>query len=616
MRRGILLFAVIGMVTACAMQKKLEGLKSVTSTIEPVVEVELPDIDTCQLKKDSLIVYDADGREMLLLRTTVDENGNATATDVINAATVTARFRNVAERFGKVDISFDVTVPKEMQDSKWQLRFYPDLFVMEDSTRLESILITGKDYRKAQLRGYQQYERFLASIITDSSRFYYEHLLETFIERNLPSIYKFKTDSSFVSDSSFYSYYGVNASQAIEHYCKKMLLRRNNKKIANKDKKFRRFVKVPIESQKLRLDTIINGEGSDLIYRYTQTINTRPGLKKAQVSLWGEIYESDKKIFRIPECERITFYISSISGLAEEQDRYIKKVIERRVTSKSAYKISFRKASTSIDSSYANNSNALKEARDQISHILNGEFITDSISVWAACSPEGALKLNDALAKGRAESLKKYLSSSLDSVRFISGGIAENWEALKTLIENDSLVSQKSKERFSKLYEEKDLDRREKLMQKEAFYSYMKEELYPHLRTVELEFHMHRKDMAKDTVITSIPDSNYRKGIEALKNMDYGLAVEILRPYADYNTAVAYCASGMNASAEAILKEITDNPKALYMLAIIYSRKGDYEKALQAYMDACNADSRYISRGNLDPEISELIRIYNINFYK
>ena len=50
-----------------------------------------------------------------------DENGEMVAHDRITASYVTARFRNVAERHGKVDIAFDVRVPAQMLDSRWQL---------------------------------------------------------------------------------------------------------------------------------------------------------------------------------------------------------------------------------------------------------------------------------------------------------------------------------------------------------------------------------------------------------------------------------------------------------------------------------------------------------------
>ena len=50
-----------------------------------------------------------------------------------------------------------------------------------------------------------------------------------------------------------------------------------------------------------------------------------------------------------------------------------------------------------------------------------------------------------------------------------------------------------------------------------------------------------------------------------------------------------------------------------YLLAILYSRNGDAQKAVQAYMDACRQDQSYVHRGNLDPEISALIKLYGLN---
>ena len=140
---------------------------------------------------------------MILMKAIKDENGDMVATDVISAAVVEARFRNVAERHGKVDIAFQIRVPKEMQDEEWQLRFYPEMHIMEDTLHMERVIITGSKYRKAQLRGYQQYEKFLSSIVTDSTRFINMRLLELFIQRNIPDLYAFKADSTEVADEHF-----------------------------------------------------------------------------------------------------------------------------------------------------------------------------------------------------------------------------------------------------------------------------------------------------------------------------------------------------------------------------------------------------------------------------
>ena len=128
---------------------------------------EFPDLGFGVTKRDTVAVEDFDGRRVMLMNTIRDEEtGEMVASDVIQAAVITVRFRNVAERQGKVNLSFNVTVPKSMQDSKWQLRFYPDMFILGDSIRLEPVIITGTGYRKAQLKGYQQYERFLSRIVS------------------------------------------------------------------------------------------------------------------------------------------------------------------------------------------------------------------------------------------------------------------------------------------------------------------------------------------------------------------------------------------------------------------------------------------------------------------
>ena len=119
--------------------------------------------------------------------------------------------------------------------------------------------------------------------------------------------------------------------------------------------------------------------------------------------------------------------------------------------------------------------------------------------------------------------------------------------------------------------------------------------------------------MVKDTVHTTELDKNYMEGVRLLKDMDYDAAVKILGPYQDYNAAVAYMAAERNASAMLILQGLEKTPQVNYLLAILYSRNGDAQKAVQAYMDACRQDQSYVHRGNLDPEISALIKLYGLN---
>ena len=103
------------------------------------------------------------------------------------------------------------------------------------------------------------------------------------------------------------------------------------------------------------------------------------------------------------------------------------------------------------------------------------------------------------------------------------------------------------------------------------------------------------------------------RGVEAIRDHDYEQALVYLTPYQDYNTAVAYVALDRNASAQAILRDLPRTPQVNYMLALLYAREGDDQQAVQHYVNACGQDRSYVSRGNLDPEISALIRKYALN---
>ena len=68
------------------------------------------EISAQKFVQDTIIIKDADGNETFLMKAIEDEEtGEMVATEVLNAATVTARFQNLAERRGKVDLEFLVT---------------------------------------------------------------------------------------------------------------------------------------------------------------------------------------------------------------------------------------------------------------------------------------------------------------------------------------------------------------------------------------------------------------------------------------------------------------------------------------------------------------------------
>ena len=600
-------------------------------------------------KRDTTSITDDSGNTILLMKAVKDdESGEMVATETLDAAVITARFRNVAERHGKVDLRFEIIVPAEMQDSKWQLRFYPDMYILADSLRLESVIITGSDYRKGQLKGYEQYDRFIRSIITDTTRFIDLRNLEIFIERNIPELYRFKRDSSIVSDEQFLSYYGVSEKEAIDHYTNRIAIRRNEHRKAIREKMYRKYVKVPIKKDGIRLDTVIRNLDGDFVYHYTQTVRTRPKLKRVDIVLSGEIYDGDRLIYNMARTSPLSFYISSLSSFVDSREKYLKKVIERRVSANSACYVDFRSGKWDIDMSLGYNSDEMGRIKDNIDQLLeNSTFDLDSIVIAASASPEGSSATNDRLSEKRAQAVagyfQEYIRHFRDSVRkenasfeltvdengkesmrkaepsdivpeikFKSRSNGENWTMLTTLVNQDSTLSARDIKAYNRVLTIRDADARENALRSQPSYRYLREKLYPRLRTVKFDFYLLRKGMLKDTVHTTELDTVYMAGIQALKDREYEKALTRLKDYNDFNTAIAYVSLDYNASAMAVLDKLEKTPQVNYMLAILYARKGDDRRAVKHYVDACRQDESFIFRGNLDPEIYVLIKRYGL----
>lgn len=640
----------LAFVSSCATQKKLQRLQNGET---PQVQLTLgnqpdylPKVDeTSSVTRDTLKVKDDDGRELIVMKAIKDEeSGEMVATDVIQAAKVTARFRNVAERNGRVDLAFQVIVPQSMRDSRWQLRFYPDMFMLGDSVRLDPVIITGAAYRKAQLRGYQMYEKFLSKIVNDSTKFINVRQLEIFLKRYIPQVFSYKTDTSFVSEQEFYSAYGVSERQAVEHYTNRFAKNLNERRKAKMDKMHRKYIKSPIVTEGIRLDTVMISDDGEFIYNYVQTINTRPKLKKVDIILSGEIYEQDKRMYNIPRSEPLTFYISSISAFVDNTERYLTKVVERRAMANTESRIDFELGKSDIKPEYGRNLEEIAMIERTLASLVeNATYDLDSITVRATASPEGPYAVNRRLAQRRSESVSswfgKYVKSyrdSLVSARGVfaelgsdsfkddSGGLSdvvftprcipENWDDLLTLVASDIVMNDNQKEEFVRICEsEKEPDRREVMLRKCTFYNYMKETLYPRLRTVKFNFYLHRKGMVKDTIHTTVVDSLYMEGVQALHDMDYASALSRLLPYGDFNAAVACVGMDRNATAMKILESLPDSDKVNYLMAILYSRAGDYQNAVNHYLKACHQNPSFVFRGNLDPEIYVLIKTYGLN---
>ena len=537
------------------------------------------------------------------------ETGEMVATDIISASKVTARFRNVPERGGYVSIGFDLSVPSSLTRSEWKLMMEPYMVLQDDTLSLESIHVAGRAYREAQLRGYQRYRRFLESIITDSTDFVRIGQLEIFLKRNFPQTYAMKTDSSFVSEPQAENLFGVTQREALEHYTRKWKKKLNDRRLSNRGRMFARYVKDPLAREGVRLDTVV-ADGDGFIYRYSHRFRSRPHLKKAVVFLQGGLYRRGEKILSMPESDDMTFYISSLSTLADMTQKYRIKILERTVYDNTKALIDFAQGSSGIDTLLGDNASELERVCRCIGDVVERqELVLDSLIVSASCSPEGRYEHNRRLALSRAEEVRRYLMGKVpeqwkDAMKVSC--VPENWDIFRKLVKNDTVMAGKEVERVLGLTA--DLGRPDDVERRLASlpsYRYMREKIYPKLRSVSFDFHLHRSGMVKDTVHTTEPDTVYMSGLEALRDLDYKRAVTILRPYGDYNSALAYLSAEYNHSALEVLKGLDDeDPRVCYLMAVTLSRLEQPSLAQAWRGRAVKLDPYLRHRANLDPEMA------------
>ena len=106
--------AVLALAASCSSQRKLAAIKRGNPAASLVLgqDMYVPEIKEAKVLRDTLRIKDDDGRELLLMKAIWDEEtGDMVATETLDAAKVTARFRNIAERHGQVDLSFAIIVP-------------------------------------------------------------------------------------------------------------------------------------------------------------------------------------------------------------------------------------------------------------------------------------------------------------------------------------------------------------------------------------------------------------------------------------------------------------------------------------------------------------------------
>lgn len=93
-----------------------------------------------------------------------------------------------------------------------------------------------------------------------------------------------------------------------------------------------------------------------------------------------------------------------------------------------------------------------------------------------------------------------------------------------------------------------------------------------------------------------------------LRKRKYARALYVLNDYNDRNTVVAHLSLDHNERALELLATLPKDAVTEYLRAIACSRLGRKDEGRKHFLEACRLDERMEYRGNLAPEITELLK--------
>ena len=466
----------------------------------------------------------------------------------IEQVTVVAKMRSIPERNGRVVLDFIVTLPKQLLGRSRSVVITPILHKPDESVPLEDLVIRGGRFSLLQQRDYWQYE--------------------TYIER-------FRPDT------------------------------------VGREVAFNRFVKFPYPED-VRLDSLVESR-STVTYYYSQEVKTDETSKKMLVTLQGQVLAVDDSAYRLPPSDTLSYIVSSMLSFVDTVPRYRIRIVDKYLTVEDRNYIQFFVGDTRVVDTLGDNWRQLDKITGLMRQIVEQqEFWVDTITLTAASSPEGAYAFNDRLSQGRAQALKRYLvrryGRSIDTMLTVRW-VAEDWQELTNRIRTDREVVNRDAI-LELIVAEKNPDRREQAIRQRfpEEYAYIRSVIYPQLRAVNFRYNLRRKGMVKDTIHTTELDTAYARGVELLQKRKYAKALYILNDYNDRNTVVAHLSMDHNERALELLAAMPKDAVTEYLRAIACSRLGRKEEGRCHFLEACRLDGRMEYRGNLDPEIAELLK--------
>ena len=540
-----LLSAALGSLFGCSVAGRLQRQQA-TARLAQLTRAERQERQ--QDSRPQVVKLQRDSNTFFLAPVDTLADGERVMALQIEQVTVVAKMRSIPERNGRVVLDFIVTLPRQLLGKSRSVVITPILHKPDESVALEDLVIRGGRFSLLQERDYWQYE--------------------TYVER-------FRPDT------------------------------------VGREAAFNRFVKFPYPED-ARLDSLVEGR-STVTYYYSQAVKTDETSKKMLITLQGQALAVDDSAYRLPPSDTLSYVVSSMLSFVDTVPRYRIKVIDKFVTVKDRNYIQFFVGDTRVVDTLGDNRRQLDKITGLMRQIVEQqEFYVDTITLTAASSPEGAYAFNERLSQGRAAALKRYLvrryGRSIDTMLTVRW-VAEDWAELTTRIRTDREIVNRDAI-LELIAAEKIPDRREQAIRQRFLkdYAYIRSVIYPQLRAVNFRYSLRRKGMVKDTIHTTELDTTYARGVELLQKRKYAKALYVLNDYNDRNTVVAHLSLDHNERAMELLATMPKDAVTEYLRAIACSRLGRKAEGREHFLEACRLDGRMEYRGNLDPEIAELLK--------
>lgn len=388
--RRIIPYALLsGLLVSCVTDHKLARVRISQPQMKEAVT------DTGFRLPRQITWTDDKGKEHIVTEATKDSVTGEYITQMeLSEITVMAKSKQVAERNGKINLDFIVTVPGELISNKWQVQLTPVAYKPADTLYLDRIFLSGADFAKMQKKGYMRYQAFMNSIIPDSlylqklfdEKGYKKALAE--LEEEYFQAWKHEViskerwiDWSDKANARFalFNYRMERNRQAIAgynsilEYLPAYYLRRemDGKYIPSKWKVFaegnykirtrnitpedsvsitRRFTDYAkmAENRKRKEQAgemyekyvrfpyeaarldTVIKEGDNFVYYYKQELPATENTKKIDLTLDGQILSKDETKTQLPPSDTITYFISSMVQFLDRTPRYKKKIITRK----------------------------------------------------------------------------------------------------------------------------------------------------------------------------------------------------------------------------------------------------------------------------------------------